>query len=435
MSTKVDRDITTDYSNYTDYTLDMFSRSSGKDEAEIQEFHRFVSALIRHNQYCFEVPHLEAQKPETMVERSSGEQFNLLNFASYNYLGYSYHPEVIEAAKEALDLYGLGATGSPVLNGTFDLHRKLEDEIVKFYGLPGYGASIFSSGYGANLGVVSAYCHRGDYIVLDRSSHASLIDGALLSQGKIKLFKHNDADHLRWVLNRIKADDARALVCVEGIYSTDGDYGALKEITRAAKEFDATVLVDEAHSFLVAGENGRGVAEEEDVLADVDMIVNTFSKSMGGVGGCVYAREEMCRYINYYARSRMFSCALDPAVTGGLIKVLELAQTEEGRKKRERIISNADHLRKRLEGKVDIGTSKSWVIPIIYGDERLTIPLSDHLQRNGLDVSLMMFPAVPKNKSRIRAFVTSEHTIDQLDRAADIIIEAAQKFGFATENS
>ena len=173
--------------------------------------------------------------------------------------------------------------------------------------------------------------------------------------------------------------------------------------------------------------------EEQGVLDEVDMIIATFSKSFGGVGGCLYAKKDITNYINYYARSRMFSCALDPAVTGGLVKALELAAGEDGRRKRKRIIDNANYLRSKLEGKVDIGSSTSWIVPVIYGDERLTLPLSDYLQRQGIDISLMMFPAVPKNRSRIRAFVTSEHSLEQLEKGAEVLLKAADKFNFLLE--
>lgn len=415
---------------YTDYTLDMFSRSVGRDHAEIRQFAKWRKLVEGADSYTFEVPHLAAQRPNVSVRRESGEEFDLISFASYNYLGYSYHPEVLAAAREALELYGLGATGSPLLNGTFQIHKLLEERIVDFFGQDGYGVSLFSSGYGANVGVISAFIHKGDHVVLDRSSHASLIDGAVLSQGKISLFRHNDVEFLEKVLKRLDYKNSRILVCCEGVYSTDGDYGDLKAIGEMSKKYGATVLVDEAHSLLVAGENGRGVCEEKGVLDQVDMIIGTFSKSFGGVGGCLYAKKDITNYVNYYARSRMFSCALDPAVTGGLVKALELAAGQDGRRKRKRIIDNTNYLRSKLEGKVDIGSSTSWIIPVIYGDERLTLPLSDYLQREGIDISLMMFPAVPKNRSRIRAFVTSEHTLEQLDKGAEVLLKAADKFGF-----
>jgi len=416
--------------SFTEYTLDMFLNSADKDHTEVYHFNQWRDQVVGANQYTFEVPHLGAQRPQVTVERTGGEKLDLISFASYNYLGYSYHPAVIAAAKEALDQYGLGATGSPLLNGTFSIHHTLEDRIVEFMGLPGLGVSLFSSGYGANVGVVSAFVHKGDYVILDRLSHASLVDGAILSQANIKFFKHNNVEHLELVLNRIDHKVARILICVEGIYSADGDVGDLRGVIDVARKYGATVLIDEAHSLLVAGPNGRGVVEEQGVLEDAEIIIATFSKAFGGVGGCLIAKKELTRYINYYARSRMFSCAIDPATTGGLIKALELGAGPDGHAKRQRIKNNAVYLRSLLDGKVDIGASYSWVIPVVYGQEQITIPLSDYLQREGLDTSLMMFPAVPRNQARVRLFVTSEHTRDQMDRCAEVMLGAADKFGF-----
>ena len=419
---------------YTEYTLDMFSRSAGKEASEISQFNNWRNMVSDADKYTFEVPHLGAQKPEISIKRENGDQYDLISFSSYNYLGYSYHPDVIQAGKDALDKYGLGATGSPLLNGTFQVHKELEQSIVDFYGLDGYGATLFSSGYGVSLGVISAFIHKNDHVICDRSSHACIFDGAILSQGKISLFKHNDAEHLEKVIQRIDHKNSRILVCCEGVYSTDGDYGNLKDIVTVAKKYGAAVLVDEAHSLLLAGKNGKGVCEHYDVIEDVDMIVATFSKSFGGVGGCLYAKKELTNYMNYYARSRMFSCALDPAVTGGLVKAVELAGSKDGDEKRKRIIKNSNYLRSLLEDQVDIGTSTTWIVPIIYGDERLTLPVSDYLQKEGIDISLMTFPAVSKNRSRIRAFVTSEHTKEQLNKGAEVILKAAKKYNFLKDS-
>ena len=416
--------------SYTEFTLDMFSRSSGKNHSEIKQFNQWRNDIIEADKYTFETPHLTPQTPEISVRRIHGDEHDLVNFSSYNYLGYANHPDVIEAAKDALDAFGLGATGSPLLNGTFDIHKKLENSLTSFFGQEGYGVSLFSSGYGANIGVVSSYIHKGDYVVLDHSSHASLIDGAVMSQGTVKLFRHNDAEFLERILKRISKENRRILVCVEGVYSTDGDYGNLKDIVTVSKNYGASILVDEAHSLLIAGKTGKGVVEEVDVLADVDLLIGTFSKSFGGIGGCVYAKNDLINYMNYYARSRMFSCALDPAVTGGIIKALELASGTDGDQKRKRIIDNADYLRSLLKDKVDIGTSQSWVIPIIFGDERKSLPLGDYLMKRGYDFSIMMFPAVKKNKSIIRAFVTSEHTKEQLKGCAEALIDASKEFDF-----
>ena len=269
---------------FTEFTLDMFSRSSGRSHSEIKQFNQWRDEIIEADKYTFETPHLTPQDPEISVRRIHGDEHDLVNFSSYNYLGYANHPEVIQAAKDALDKFGLGATGSPVLNGTFDVHKQLEDALTNFYGQEGYGVSLFSSGYGANIGVVSSYIHKGDYVVLDHSSHASLIDGAVMSQGTVKLFRHNDAEFLEKILKRISKENRRILVCVEGVYSTDGDYGNLKDLVAVSKKYGASILVDEAHSLLIAGKTGKGAVEEFDVLSEVDLVIGTFSKSFGGVG-------------------------------------------------------------------------------------------------------------------------------------------------------
>jgi glycine C-acetyltransferase len=224
-------------------------------------------------------------------------------------------------------------------------------------------------------------------------------------------------------------------VATEGVFSADGDFGKLKEIVALCKRFNARLLVDEAHSILVAGEHGRGVAEAQGVLADIDLFVVTFSKGFGGVGGALIAKKEITQYVNWYAKCRMFSCAMDPAVTGGILKGLELAASPEGAARRARIRENADYFRALLRDRVAIRESESWIIPVHYGSERLTIPINDHLQRHGLDTSIMQFPAVPKQESRIRLFVTSEHSRPQLDRAAQIIFDAALRFGFLRSTS
>ena len=191
------------------------------------------------------------------------------------------------------------------------------------------------------------------------------------------------------------------------------------------------VLVDEAHSVLVAGPGGRGVAAAQGVLDRVDFYVVTFSKGLGALGGAVVCRRDIARYINWYARCRLFSCGLDPAVTGGVLKALRLGSGPEGDRRRARISERAIQLRARLRGRVPLIESDSWIVPVIYGSDQRTLLLTDYMQRAGLETSVVQYPAVPRHLSRMRLFVTSEHTTAQIDRAADIILAAADKFGFA----
>lgn len=420
---------------YARLTYDMAATSTSVEHAESRRFSTWLDDIQADDAYSFEVPRLGGQTPEVEVERANGLRLRLLNFGSYNYLGYSMHPEVIAAAKAALDRYGLGAASSPILSGTLALHRQLEQSLLDFYGLPEHGVSLFSSGYGVNTGVIPAFIKQGHYVVLDRSAHMSIQEGAQLSKARILYFRHNDPENLNAVLARVAPERVRMLVCTEGVFSADGDFGRLREIVAVCRRHDAGLLVDEAHSILVAGERGCGVCEVDDVLDQVDLIAVTFSKGFGGIGGALIARREMARYVNWYAKCRMFSCALDPAVTGGMIKVLELARTADGAERRARLRDNAALLRDLLRPHVDIGQTESWIVPVFYRHGELTFVLNDFLQRRGLDSSIMQFPAVPKDEARIRLFVTSEHTGEQLRRAARIIREAAEHFGFARRSA
>lgn len=416
---------------YYDYTYDMFLNSVEGEESEITRFSKWIDDASRDGVYTYEAPRLEGQKTEVRARRVDGTPLKLLNFSSYNYLGYGLDRSVIEAAKAALDQYGLGACSSPVQAGTLQLHTELEARLTDFIGLPDLGASLFSSGYGVNTGTISAILKRGHHIVIDQSAHMSIVEGAQLSRAKIHFFEHNNAGHLAEILKEIGPDAPRVLVCTEGVFSADGDFGALSEIVPLAKSYNAQVLVDEAHSFLLCGRNGRGVADAQGVLDQVDYLVVTFSKALGGVGGAVIAKRAAARYINWFARCRMFSCAIDPAVTAGVTRALELASSSDGDARRLRLSENATLLREALAGKVNTGRSRSWIVPVIFGPESRSIPLSDWLQRHGLEGSVMSFPAVPMDEARIRLFVTSEHSRDQIRRCAEIVSEAATTFGFA----
>jgi glycine C-acetyltransferase len=418
---------------YYDYTYDMFIASADGEQSEAARFSEWIDSAERDGVYAFETAREEAQLPLVRAQRADGTALEILNFSSYNYLGYATEPSVIEAAKAALDRYGLGAASSPVQAGTNLLHRALEQKLVDFMGLPGRGVSLFSSGYAVNVGTISALMKRRHHIVIDKSAHMSILEGAQLARSKVHYFEHNDVAHLKQILEEIAPNASRILVCTEGVFSADGDFGKLAEIVPLAKSYGAHVLVDEAHSFLVCGKRGRGVAEMQGVLDQVDYFVITFSKALAGIGGALIARREIARYVNWYARCRMFSCALDPAMTAGVTRALELGAGSDGSDRRGRVDRNATALRAALTGHVDIGRSSSWIVPVIYGPETNTIPLADWLQRNGLDGSCMSFPAVPVNEARIRLFCTSQHDEAQVAKCAEIVMRASHEIGFSIE--
>ncbi|PIQ98144.1 MAG: hypothetical protein COV67_00565 [Nitrospinae bacterium CG11_big_fil_rev_8_21_14_0_20_56_8] len=415
---------------YKNYTYDMFMFSMGDGLDEIDAFNEWVEHAQRDRLYCFEAARTGTQKTLVQIQRETGEVLDVLNFSSYNYLGLGYHPEVIRAAQEAIGKFGLGAASSPVISGTYSIHKEFEKALIEFYDLPDCGVTLFSSGYGANMGTIPSFVQPGHHIVMDQASHMSIMEAARLSGARMHFFPHNDPARLETLLKKLSADQTRVLVCAEGVYSSDGDFGRLGEIVPLAKKYGAYVLVDEAHSSLIAGEKGRGVAEMQGVLDRVDLHIITFSKSFAGVGGALIANKKITQYVNWYAKCRLFSCALDPGVTGGMLKVLELARGPEGQQRRKRIRENADYLRELLQGKVELGASQSWIVTVIYRRERITLEVYDFIQRNGLDASIMEFPAVPKNEARFRMFVTSEHTRPQLERAAEIVLAAARHFKF-----
>lgn len=414
---------------FAEYTYDMFMFNMSPDPEEMHLFSKWLDVGTERGLNSFAATRLHGTSTTAQIHRRDGKQLDVIDFSGFNYLGYAQHPEVIAAAQAALTKYGLGAASSPIISGTCGVHSELAKAIVEFFGLPDHEVSLFSSGYAVNLGTIQAFAKPGSVLLLDEYSHMSLLDGARLSGAKIAYFKHNDMNSLEALLRKHCDGSTRVLICAEGLYSADGDFGPLAEIVALAKRHEAYTLIDEAHSTLVAG-TGRGVCEMAGVLGQVDFYVMTLSKAFGGVGGALLAKRALSRYVDWYAKCRAFSCALDPTVAGGLRRVVELAGSEDGDRRRSRIHANVAHLRELLADDFDLGTSTSWIVTVIYGDERKTLELNSSLQERGLNVSPMQFPAVSKGTARLRVFVNSEHTPAQLEQAAGILRDAGRQFGF-----
>ncbi len=347
-----------------------------------------------------------------------GKPHSVINLCSYNYLGLANHPEVIAAAHEALRTHGLGACGAPMLSGMTDLHRELERRIAKF--LNREDAMLFNSGFGGALGTISGMLRKSDVAVLDNRSHLSLRDGATLSRCRIEKFEHNDPASLDVALSRQKG--RRQLVIVEGIYSMDGDIGHLKELIDVAESHGASVFVDEAHSMLACGENGRGVAELLGVEHRIPLVYGTFSKAFGALGGFVAGSKDTLQYLRLYAHPYVYSCALPPVVVAAILKSLEIGLREP--QLRTRLWENADYFHAGLrELGLDTGSSTTYVMPIIIGERERMYHLCHDLRRRGLWVAPVDFPAVPLNKACFRACVTAQHTRADLDEALGILKE------------
>src|SRR5437588_1234407 len=348
-----------------------------------------------------------------------GEARSVINLCSYNYLGLANHPEVIAAAHEALNTHGLGACGSPMLSGMTDLHRELESRIAKFLGRE--GAMLFNSGFGGALGTISGLLRQSDVAVLDNRSHLSLRDGAVLSRCRTEQLEHNDAASLDAALSH--KSGRRQLVIIEGIYSMDGDFGKLNELTDVAESHGASVFIDEAHSVLGCGKNGRGAAEQFGVEDRVPLVYGTFSKAFGALGGFVAGSKETLQYLRFYAHPYVYSCALPPVVIAGLLKALEIAM-RDGAALRKVLWENADYFHEQLrELGIDTGASTSYVMPLVIGDRERMYRLGHELRRRGLWVAPVDYTAVPQNRICFRACVTAKHTRAYLDEALNILAD------------
>src|SRR6516165_5419176 len=272
-----------------------------------------------------------------------GKAHSVINLCSYNYLGLANHPEVIAAAQQALTTHGMGACGAPILSGMTDLHRELERRVAQFLGRE--DAMLFNSGFGGALGTISGLLRKSDVAILDNRSHLSLRDGAVLSRCRTEKFEHNDAASLDAALSR--KSGRRQLVIVEGIYSMDGDFGKLIELTDVAQSHGASVFIDEAHSILGCGKHGRGAAEEFGVEDRAPLIYGTFSKAFGALGGFVAGSKETLQYLRFYAHPYVYSCALPPVVIAGLLEALDIA-IREGAALRKALWDNADYFHEKL---------------------------------------------------------------------------------------
>ncbi|WP_414444998.1 serine palmitoyltransferase [Burkholderia sp. 22PA0106] len=329
-----------------------------------------------------------------------------------NYLGLTFDPDCVAAGCHALKTEGTGTTGSRLANGSYAGHRALETDLAGFYGKR--EAIVFSTGYQANLGTISALAGVDDTVLIDADSHASIYDGCRLSGANTIRFRHNDAADLARRLRRLGDDAADALIVVEGVYSMLGDRAPMREFVDVKREFGATLLVDEAHSLGVLGEKGRGVADEAGVLADVDFIVGTFSKSLGNTGGfCVSDRAEMA-LLRYASRPYIFTASLPPATIAATRQALhKLAQ---GDALRSRLNENAKRLYAGLEAQGwRLGAPANAVVAVIVGDRAEAFRLWDHLLKRGVYVNLMVPPATPGEDSLLRCSISAAHTPAQID--------------------
>lgn len=345
------------------------------------------------------------------VAMCNGRETILLG--TYNYMGMTFDPDVLAAGHAALDAFGSGTTGSRVLNGTYSPHRDCEAALREFYGMD--HAMVFSTGYQANLGIISTMAGKDDYIILDTDSHASIYDGCALGNAQIVAFRHNDVEALEKRLKRLPPE-AGKLVILEGVYSMLGDVAPLKEMVRISKDAGAMVLVDEAHSMGFIGDHGRGVAEEQGVLDQVDFVIGTFSKSVGTVGGFCVSNHPKFEVLRLVCRPYVFTASLPPSVVA--TAATSIRKLMHGSNKRAHLWENSRRLHgglKALGFQLGTETPQSAIIAVIMPDLEKGAMMWEALLHNGVYVNLARPPATPANMTLLRCSLCAEHSAEQVE--------------------
>ncbi len=372
-----------------------------------QKCYEFTTArdAIAQGFYPYFIPLDENEGTEVIYQGK-----RMIMCGSNNYLGLTTHPDVKQFACDALNRYGTSCTGSRFLNGTLAMHEELERQLAEWVGKE--SALVFSTGMQVNLGVVSSILSRGDYVILDKDDHASIVDGARLGYGKIERYRHNDMEHLERVMQSLP-EDAGKIIIVDGLFSMEGDLADLPAIVPIAKKYGARIMVDDAHGMGVNGK-GHGTAAEYGLTKDVDLIMSTFSKSFASIGGFVAGDEDVIHYIKHTARSLIFSASIPASCTAAALAALKVMKEEPERVARVNQIGV-----KMREGykKLGFNTGKSStpVIPIIIGDDMKTFLTWKALFENGVFVNPVISPAVSPGNQLLRTSYMATHTDEQLD--------------------
>lgn len=342
---------------------------------------------------------------------------------SNNYLGLTRHPRVVKAAADAVERYGTSMTGSRLLNGSTLLHERLEELLAEFFGAE--ACLTFTTGYQANLGAISALVNRRVAIVIDRSDHASIYDGASLSDGELFRFRHDDIDHLDQILAKVTQEKA-ALVAVDGVFSMGGDIANLPEILEVCRRYSARLLVDDAHGVGVIGKGGRGTASHFGLESEVDLIAGTFSKSLASIGGFVTGQAEVIEWIRHFARPGLFSASLPPASVMAATTALEVLIEEPGLV--DKVSENAKLLRNGLRSAgFDIGRSETPIVPVVVGDEVKMVNFWKELLAEGVYTNAVIFPAVPRGAGILRTSCMATHTPEQIKKGVDLMAELGRR--------
>ncbi len=344
---------------------------------------------------------------------------------SNNYLGLTHHPKVLEAAAHALHRYGSGCTGSRFLNGTLDLHGRLEQALAEFLGKE--ACLVFSTGYQANLGLISGLIGRGELVYLDKLDHASIVDGAKMSYGETLRFNHGDLAGLDRLIERTKGTKG-ALIVVDGVYSMEGDIANLPELVRLARRHGVALAVDDAHSIGVLGPNGEGTAAHFGLTDEVDLIAGTFSKSLASIGGFVAGSENVIHYLKHHSRPLIFTAALPASNTAGVLAALEVLRSEPER--RAQLWANTRRFQDGMRSLgYDIGETETPIVPVLIGTMERTFLFWRKLFDAGVFTNPVMPPAVPPSACRLRTSLMATHTFEQIDFCLEQFARIGKELG------
>ena len=350
----------------------------------------------------------------------------VINLSSNNYLGFANHPRLKKASIEAIEKYGVGSGAVRTIVGNMKIHEELEEILSKFKREE--AAFVFQSGFNCNAGTIQAITEAGDIIISDELNHASIIDGSRLSRANKGIYKHSDMDSLEAVLKESRDKYKNILIITDGVFSMDGDIAKLPEIVQLAEKYEAMTYVDDAHGSGVLGESGRGTVDHFGLHGRVDFSMGTLSKAIGVVGGYVAGSETMYDWLSHRARPVLFSTSLPPASVGAIIEALKMLM--ESTEYTDRLWENAKYFKAKM-GTLgyNIGHSETPITPVIIGDEAKTMEFSKKLLANGVFVSGIIFPTVPKGTGRVRVMVTAGHTKEQLDRAVEVFETVGKEMG------
>lgn len=393
--------------------------------AETDNFKMYwpIDEVRRHHLYFHQIP-IEAELPDFHMQVAG--YGNMIMLGSYSYLGLNGHPNIMQAAMDAITRHGTGTHGARLLAGTLTIHKQLEDRLARFKKTE--TAITFTSGFVANISTIAALVGRHDTVICDKLNHASIVDGCMFAQAKLLRFQHNDMEHLEKLLSTA-ASSGRKLVIVDAVFSMDGDIINLPDVSRLCKKYDALLMVDEAHAIGVLGQTGHGLEEHFNLPPDtIDIKMGTLSKAIPSVGGYIAGSERLCDFLKHQARGWIYSGSLPPSAAAAALAAIDVIEEEPERVQRLR--ENVQFFRTRLrEVGFPVLQTGTAVCPIIVGEDWTAWEFARYCTQRGIYVQAIPHPVVPKGMARLRAAVSAAHRREDLEYCVAVLLEGARALG------